>query len=116
METLMQDILCTLAFAVGFALVGSGLYLFKTYLLPWIQTRIGTGNFNTMLSFVRNYMASAEVKFPKTKTGKDKAAWVIEQVTAQLKKLGIYIEEEVIQAAIDGSMAALENANIVNRK
>lgn len=116
METIVQDIITTLAFALGFAVAGGAAYLVKVYLLPWIQSRIGADNFKTMVKLVRNFMAAAEVQIPGASNGEQKAEWVIEQVTAQLEKLNINIEPDVIRAAIDGSMAALENENIVNRK
>lgn len=115
-DPIIQNIFVVLAYAVGFALVGFIVYLARRYFMPWIQARIGADNFNTMLEFVRNFMAAAEEMFPGPEKGEKKAAWVIEQVTEQLEKLNIHVEKEVIKAAIDGSMAALEQSGIVNRK
>lgn len=115
-DPIIQNIIVVLAYAVGFALVGFIVYLARRYFMPWIQARIGAENFNTMLEFVRNFMAAAEEMYPGPETGKIKAKWVVEQVMIQLEKLNIRIEEDVIYAAIDGSMAALEQAGIVNRK
>lgn len=116
MESIMQEIFVVLAYAAGFALAGVAVYLVKVYLIPWLKTKIGAGNLETMLLWVRNFMAAAEVQFPGSGMGAEKAEWVIEQVYAQLEKLNIHIEKDVIRAAINGSMAALENAGIVNRE
>lgn len=115
-ETILQNVFIVLAYAVGFSLVGCCVYLANRYFLPWIKARIGADNYNTMREFVRNFMAAAEEMFPEHEKGADKAAWVVDQVSAQLEKLNIHIEKEVIKAAIDGSMAVLEQAGIVNRK
>ena len=115
-DPIIQSIFTVLAYAVGFALVGCCVFLMQRYFLPWIKARIGADNYNTMREFVRNFMAAAEEMFPEHEKGDKKAAWVVDQVTAQLEKLNIHIEKEVIKAAIDGSMAVLEQAGIVNRK
>lgn len=96
---------------VGLVISTVSIWAIKNYVAPWLKTKLGDAKYQSLLDRLGTFMSAAEERFGVGQ-GKDKSAWVIEQVQ------GIFPEfpAEYIQALIDGLMAPLANEGLVNAK
>lgn len=96
---------------VGLVISTVTIWVIKTYVAPWLKTKLGDVKYNSLLERLGTFMSAAETRFG-VGSGSEKSAWVIDQVQAIFPGLG----KEYVQALIDGLMRPLENDGIVNVK
>lgn len=95
---------------LGLVISTVGIWAIKTYVFPWLKTKLGDATFDSLLERISTFMSAAEEKFSQSE-GEAKSAWVISQIQDIFPKL----DKDYIQSLIDGLMKPLEKEGIINQ-
>lgn len=114
----MEQYIALGLFALGALLGCAAIYLVRKYVAPWLEAKraalkqqVGEDEYYLLISQIKTFMAMAEQQIGAG-NGKAKSALVISWV----QKLFPELEEDYIQALIDGFMTPLQQQGIINVK